>query len=295
MTFSDEFNGSSLDTAKWATEYGFDTGCVVADPPPPGTQTYCNRSNNNEKEWYIDEAQVVSGGTLKLVATINDCSGDNLPDRGYAPYTCENFPYLSGMISTHGGFSQKYGYFEARIKVPSGQGFWPAFWTLPQLPPPGSPVVGYWPPEVDIMEFKGQQPNDIFMTNIWSGFYPDPGTDMKECPTCGYSQTNYTAGVDFSAGFHTFAIDWEPDTIVWYIDGVERARETQFLPPGRIDPPSFTGQMHVILNLAAGGSFVGNLTPPDAALPAQMEVDYVRVYQKIGGAVFLPAVISGAP
>jgi len=94
---------------------------------------------------------------LKLAASINDCSGDGSLDRSYAPYTCANFPYLSGMVSTHDRFSQLYGYFEARIKLVNGQGFWTAFWLISQLPLDPNPDVEYfWPPEIDIMENRGQ-------------------------------------------------------------------------------------------------------------------------------------------
>jgi beta-glucanase (GH16 family) len=147
LTFSDEFTGTTLNHTTWATEYGFDTYCVVDTPPPPATPTYCNRSNNDEKEWYVDDAPRVENGVLKLEARKNDCSGDQLPNN-YPPYSCANFPYLSGMVSTHDRFSQLYGYFEARIKILDIQGFWPAFWLIPQLPRPPSPDVEYfWPPE----------------------------------------------------------------------------------------------------------------------------------------------------
>jgi len=279
LTFSDEFDGEALNLDKWATEYGFDTDCIVDNPPSPGTPTYCNRSNNDEKEWYVDESPHVEAGVLKLVASINDCSGDGLPDRSYAPYTCANFPYLSGMVSTHDRFSQLYGYFEARIKLVNGQGFWPAFWLLPQLPPVPNPDVGiFWPPEIDIMENKGQEPNVTYMTNIYSGDYPEPGSKLNNWPFGGFMSGSYE-GPDFSAGFHTYAVEWRPDMIIWYIDGLERFRTMDNLPPGTIHPPDFSGEMHIIFNLAVGGVFVDYLLPPDDLLPATMEVEYVRVYQ----------------
>jgi hypothetical protein len=115
LTFADEFNSAALDHNKWATEYGFDTNCAVADPPSPGVPSYCNRSNNDESEWYVDNAPRMENGILKLAARKNDCSGDNLPDRSYPPYTCDNFPYLSGMVSTHDWFSS----FTATLKPAS--------------------------------------------------------------------------------------------------------------------------------------------------------------------------------
>jgi beta-glucanase (GH16 family) len=294
LTFSDEFDGAVLDHNKWATEYGFDTGCVVANPPT-STITYCNRSNNNEKEWYIDTAPRVGNGVLKLFASKNDCSGDNLPDRNYAPYSCANFPYLSGMISTHSRFSQLYGYFESRMKVPNGQGFWPAFWLIPQLPPsPSADVEYFWPPEIDIMENRGDRPDKVQMTHHFSEVFPDPGSKLNNWSYGGSDTSIYTNPnpPDFSAGFHAFAVDWEPDGITWYVDGVERFRSTIKLPPGKVNPPLYPGDMHIILNLAVGGGFTGNLLPDDGSLPASLEVDYVRAYQKARSFLFLPTLMS---
>ena len=294
LTFSDEFDGALLDRNKWATEYGIDNYCVVANPPPPGVISYCNRSNNDEKEWYVDAAPRLENGILKLVASKNDCSGDSLPDRNYAPYSCANFPYLSGMLSTHDRFSQLYGYFEARMKVPNGQGLWPAFWLIPQLPVNPFPDVEYfWPPEIDIMENRGDWPNIVLMTNHYSGVYPYPGSKLNNWSYGGSDMGMYTItnGPDFSADFHTFAVDWEPNDIIWYVDGVERFRSTLNLPPGTVNPPVYPGDMHIVLNLAAGGSFTGNLLPEDTNLPASLEVDYVRVYQKASSFVFLPYLV----
>ena len=279
QTFSDEFDGDSLDPDKWATEYGLDTYCIVDNPPPPGTPTYCNRSNNDEKEWYVDASPSVEAGVLKLVASLNDCSGDSLPDRNYAPYTCANFPYLSGMVSTHDQFSQLYGYFEARIKLINGQGFLPAFWLIPQLPPIPNPDLEYfWPPEIDILENKGQEPNVIYMNHHYSGVYPEPGSKLNNWSYGGREGSVYS-GPDYSADFHTFAVEWQPGMIIWYIDGVEQYRSTDNTPPGTINPPDYSGEMHIIISLAVGGGGVDYLLPPDELLPATMEVDYVRVYQ----------------
>jgi beta-glucanase (GH16 family) len=288
LTFADEFTGTEIVHNKWATEYGFNTDCIVDNPPPEGVTSYCNRSNNNEKEWYVDDGQQVSNGILHLVAKKNDCSGDNLPDRSYPPYSCANFPYLSGMVSTHSGFSQLYGYFEARIKIPKGQGLWPAFWLLPQLPPSSSPAELFWPPEIDIMENKGQDVNNIYMTHLFSGVYPDPGSKSNNWSYGGLDVSVFT-GPDFSNDFHIFAVEWEPDVIVWYIDGVEQFRSTLRLPPGNISLPDYPGNMHIIFDLAVGGDFVDNLLPDDSDLPASLDIDYVRVYQRIPNEASFPA------
>jgi len=295
LTFSDEFSGTTLDLNKWAREYGMDTYCVVAYPPPAGTSSYCNRSNNDEKEWYIDDAHQVSNGTLKLIARKNDCSGDRLPDRSYAPYTCENFPYTSGMISTRRKFSQLYGYFEARLKLPKGQGFWPAFWLLPQLPPNPIPEEYFWPPEIDILESKGDDVHTAYMTNIIAGNFPEPSSKLNNWTMAGYEQFIHATPADLSAGFHTYAVYWSPSVMIWYFDGEESARTANNLPPGTQRPPDFSGEMHIILNLATGGVFLNGETPLDQDLPAALEIDYVRVYQvrDLAGDhfTFLPAMI----
>ncbi len=231
LTFADEFDGAALDRQAWATNYGFDTECTV-EHPIPGEEAYCDRSNNDEKEWYIDDAHQVGDGTLRLIAAKNDCSGDGLPDRSYAPYTCENFPYISGMISTRRKFSQLYGYFEARLKVPAGQGFWPAFWLLPQLPPEDSPAEAFWPPEIDIMEHNGSILDRVYMTMFYSGVYPDPGSKLNNWSVGGFVQDIYE-GQDFSAGFHDFAVYWGPYEIIWFVDGIERARTAKLTSPGK--------------------------------------------------------------
>ncbi|HSD83586.1 MAG TPA: glycoside hydrolase family 16 protein [Anaerolineae bacterium] len=291
LTFSDEFSGTTLNHNTWATEYGFDTDCVVDTPPPPATPTYCNRSNNDEKEWYVDDAPRVENGVLKLEAR-KECLSDQ-SSTNYPPYSCDNFPYLSGMVSTHDRFSQLYGYFEARIKLLDIQGFWPAFWLIPQLPHPPSPDIEFfWPPEVDIMESRGQEPNMAYLNQHYSGegVYPAPGSKLNNWSYGGGISGSYAAPVSLAEDFHLYAVDWEPDHLTWYIDGVAQFTSTTYLPPGEISLPEYPGDMHLILNLAVGGGGAGHVLPPDNSLPAALEVDYVRVYQKISARVYLPAI-----
>jgi beta-glucanase (GH16 family) len=290
LTFSDEFTGSTLDRSKWATEYGFDTDCVVANPPPSGTPTYCNRSNNDERQWYVDEAPQVANGVLKLVAR-KECLSAQSP-ANYPPYSCANFPYLSGMVSTHDRFAQRYGYFEARLKVLDGAGFWPAFWLIPQLPPTPDPDIEYfWPPEIDILESRGQEPHMVYLNQHYSGVYPQPGSKANNWSYGGAISGWYSATGSLTATFHTYAVDWQPDQLVWYIDHQPVFTSTYNLPPGEVDPPQYTGALHLILNLAIGGGFVGHELPPDELLPAALEVDYVRVYQKVSSQIFLPLLL----
>ncbi len=239
MTFHDEFDGSSLDLTKWQTSYVW------------------GRTNNDELEWYVDDAAIVSNGTLKLIAKHETRQ--------------TGFPYTSGLISGHKAFSQMYGYFEIRMKIPSGKGFWPAFWLLP-IP------ADLWPPEIDVMENLSHDPHTIYMTHHYTTNYPDVGGDRG-----GQHGGAYT-GPDYSADFHTYGVEWNSKTIVWYLDGVERYRSTEHVP---IAGHGFTG-MYLIANLAVGGSWPG---APDGStiFPNQLEIDYIRVYAKAGSTPAAPA------
>ena len=114
--------------------------------------------------------------------------------------------YTSAVITSYGKFSQKYGYFEGRFRIPTGKGLWPAFWMLP--------YPQHWPPEIDIFETIKDDPK-VYMTYHWN----DQGHKS--------SGKHWTEeGFSYSKEFHTYGLLWEPDKIVWYIDGVERARFT---------------------------------------------------------------------
>jgi hypothetical protein len=174
------------------------------------------------------------------------------------------------------------------LKIPSGQGLWPAFWLLPDpatspaLPPeptPWSDPNVYWPPEIDIMENRGRLPNIIDQTNIHSDDYPAPGSQANNWSVPwpgGYEIFEYQNGTDFSQGFHTYGLEWDDGLLVWYVDGVETHSTTNFVPPGSLTP----GEMYIIANLAVGGQFDGGLMPSSSIMPKSLEIDYIRVYQK---------------
>jgi len=153
-------------------------------------------------------------------------------------------PYTSGMISSDPrngkGFLHTYGYIEARIKVPGGKGMWPAFWNLPW------PIA--WPPEIDIVEVLGDE--------CVAEFHLHPNANYQGTNVCDT--------------WHTYAVDWRPGKVVWYLDGIERYREEGNHIPSQ--------PMYLLLNLAVGGSWPGS---PDSStpFPGIMEIDYVRVYR----------------
>jgi beta-glucanase (GH16 family) len=237
MTFSDEFSSSSLNESKWTDCYWWATNG-------------CTNEGNNELEWYMPDNVSQSDGKLHMTAKRQVILGT----------TGKTYQYTSGMVtngrdmSTYGGPSRHeftYGYVEARVKVPKGKGLWPAVWLLP--------VDNGWPPEIDVMEYLGHEPNKVHMTHHWS----ENGQHKQ-------SGSSYS-GPDFSQGYHTFGVNWQPDSITWYIDGVERKRFTNAsaIP---------NEPMYVLLNLAVGGNWPGS---PDAntPFPSTYSADWVRIWK----------------
>ncbi|MBX3389731.1 MAG: family 16 glycosylhydrolase [Phycisphaeraceae bacterium] len=215
LTWSDEFNGTAVDTTKWK---------IINLAP----------NKNNEQEYYHPSHVSVANGLLTLKST-NQSTGGR--------------PYTSGSVESVNKFFQLYGRFEGRMKMPKTQGIWPAFWLLPN--PSG------WPPEIDIMELLGHDPDTVYFSNHWGVW-----------PTNSHQTTSYS-GPDFAAGFHTFAVDWWPDRMEWYIDGFRRATHTQAVP---------NSAFFIILNTAVGGDWPG-YPNGSTVFPQYFDIDYVRVYQ----------------
>lgn len=223
LTFQDEFEGGTLDLKKWSPN----------DP--------WGRERNNELQAYVGGAFEVKGGVLRVRA-----------ERREAVYDGKARAYTSGMMSTYQKFSQEYGRFEIRCRVPRGRGLWPAFWMLPD--PLG------WPPEIDVLEVLGHEPTKVYLTH----HFMEPGAGRK-------SHGGSWVGPDLSAGFHEYAVEWSRERVVWFVDGVERFRSERTVPKGR---------MYLLVNLAVGGDWPG---APDAAtvFPATLEVDYVRAWERV--------------
>ena len=225
LTFVDEFEGEKLDYSKWTPK---DPWGIV---------------RNDELQAYILKAFSMEKGVLKI-----HC--ENVP----AFYDGAKRDYRSGMMTTSGKFSQQYGRFEIRCRIPAGKGLWPAFWMLPDPPA--------WPPEIDVLEILGEEPDKVYMSHHWS----DPeNPEGKTLATTGEFK-----GVDFSDGFHTMAVEWEKGTIRWYVDGVERHQVNSDPVP---DQPMF-----LLVNLAVGGW--AEAPAPETKFPAEFEIDYVKVWKK---------------
>lgn len=180
--------------------------------------------------------------------------------------------YTSGRINTQGKHDFKYGYFECRAKVPTGKGYLPAFWMMPT----DENLYGQWPKcgEIDIMEVMGQETNRAYGTI----HYGEPHDQ---------SQGTYTVDAkdNFADKYHTYACDWEPGKITWYIDGVKYHEESDWFSAksgqGEVTYPApFDQPFYMILNLAVGGSWVGYPDDSTTYADQQFAVDYVKVYQK---------------
>ncbi|HZS05904.1 MAG TPA: glycoside hydrolase family 16 protein [Blastocatellia bacterium] len=246
LAWADEFNGpagTAPDPAKW----GYDTGGWGW--------------GNNELQTYtsrIDNAFINGEGHLVIKTLKETFTGaDNITRN-----------YTSARLLTKGKFEQKYGRFEARIRLPFGQGIWPAFWMLGNdIDQPG---IG-WPQcgEIDIMENRGSEPA------VNHGSLHGPGYSGGQPLTATWILPGQGR---FSDDFHVFAIEWEPEVVRFYVDGaLYQKRTPEDLPPGRkwvFDHPFF-----MLLNVAVGGNFGGN---PDGTTvwPQTMLVDYVRVYER---------------
>jgi beta-glucanase (GH16 family) len=229
MVWSDEFNYSGLpDTAKWGNEVGF--------------------IRNNELQYYtiqrLENSRVENGNLIII---------------GRKEFY-KNANYTSASLVTDGKFSWTYGKIEARIKLPKGQGFWPAFWLLGQnISQVGWPKCG----EIDIMEHINNE-DILYGTLHW-----DNG---KHVSSGGKTPCDVTQ-------YHIYSIEWDKDAVKWFLDGKKYWEVS--IKDGINSTEEFQKPHYIILNLAIGGDWPKN---PDitTAFPDTMFVDYVRVYQNIG-------------
>ena len=242
LVWSDEFEGhdnSAPDPRKWTYDLGG------------------SGWGNHELESYTKRPQNVSiqNGNLIITALQESYTGSD----GIAKN------YTSARVKTQGLFAQEYGRFETRIKIPYGQGVWPAFWLMGEdFAKDGWPVCG----EIDIMENIGKEPTVIH------GSMHGPGYSGGDDLTAPF---HLPSGRQFSDSFHIFAIEWEPNVVHFYVDNYLYASFTSAdVPDGK--PWVFNHKSFIILNVAVGGDWPG---PPDAStnFPQTMLVDYVRVYK----------------
>jgi beta-glucanase (GH16 family) len=247
LVWNDEFNGPAgrrPNPDNWTHEIGDGTANGI-----PGW-------GNSELEYYTDDAQnAATNGRGQLAITVRQSDGSLSCYYGPCQFTSAR------LISQHKA-EFAYGRIETRIKVPAGAGLWPAFWSLgTNIGDVGWPQTG----EIDIMEFVGRVPNEIFGTIHGPGY--SGGASFGD---------THDFGAPVSDSFHTFAIEWQPDRIDWFVDGILYHSAT----PANVAPNQwvFNHPFFLILNLAIGGNF-GGPVDPNIVFPQSMLVDYVRVYQ----------------
>lgn len=245
----------------WADEFD---GPVDAPPDPARWRRETGGSGwgNDELQEYTDSpANAALDGAGHLVITARQES---------TGATCWYGPcaWTSARLVTADRFSQERGRFEARLRVPRGQGLWPAFWMLGDRIFTDEP----WPlsGEIDVMENVGYEPG-----TVWGSLH-GPGYQGADAVNASYTLPD---GAAFADAFHTFTVDWDADAITWYVDGVAYARRTPAdVPDGAwvFDDPFF-----LLLNVAVGGGWPG---APDGTtrFPQEMVVDHVRVWAPAG-------------
>lgn len=242
LVWSDEFNGRQLDAGKW--------NVLVRE-----------QSKHNELQYYVPDEVYVEKGLLRLRSRVRD----------YGP-----MKYTSGRLSTDGRFAPVYGRFEIRARLPYGKGLWPAHWLYPQNRDwameqlmekavaegreRSIPELRPWYSEIDIMEFLGHETNVLYGTLHYRTF------NGERKSTSG----TLRGAVDYSKDFHVYALEWEPDSIRWYVDD-------QLIHSSVVGIPHTPH--YLILNTAVGGEWPGN---PDATtvFPQYHDIDYVRIYQR---------------
>ena len=243
--WSDEFDGpagATFDRTKW-----------VADTGGEGF-------GNKERQFYTTRAENVAlDGAGHLVITARAEPAPSAYKCWYG--ACR---YTSARLKTKGLFAQTYGRFEARIRIPRGQGIWPAFWMLgANIDSVGWPTSG----EIDIMENIGREPAIVHGTVHGPGYSGAGGIGRADTLSAGA----------YADDFHVYAVDWRAGEIRWFVDGRLTNRfTTADVPAGSawvFDHPHF-----LLLNLAVGGEWPGD---PDATstYPQRMIVDWVRVYR----------------
>ena len=238
LAFEENFdNDGPIDESTW----NFESGDGTENGLPIGW-------GNNELQYYTNRPEniKVEGGMLHITALRENFEG--------AAYT-------SGRITTKNKVEQRYGRIEARMQLPWGQGLWPAFWML------GSNIdeVG-WPQcgEIDIMEYRGQDPSTLI------GSVHGPGYFAGDAVSKEYVLPNDR----FDTGFHIFGIEWGPDYINYYVDDV---LYNQITPDDVEGEWIFDQPFYMLVNLAVGGNFVGAVGQ-NTVFPQTLLVDYIRVY-----------------
>lgn len=268
LVWAEEFEGLQLDRRRWEPQLG--NGFFHA---PSGT--FVAGWGNQELQYYTDDPAnlEVSGSCLRIRA--------RREQRDDCEYTSARIRTLSAREGVL--FAQQHGRFEVRARAPEGKGLWAAIWMLP-----AEETYGPWPAsgEIDLMETVGDRPGEYLGSLHFGSSYPQR------------SHVTHTHGLPPEAGigeFHVYGLEWDPGEIRWFVDGEIWARQREWFSCGRRDssrglpardatdchpwPAPFDRPFHLLVNLAVGGGLPG---PPDATtgFPAELAVDYIRVYER---------------
>lgn len=241
----------------WSDEFDGPAG-ALPDPDNWVFETFGDGSGNNELQCYTEvPGNIATDGKGHLVITAIKQPGHRCVDGWTNDYT-------SARITTQGKHTFEYGRLEVRAKVPGGPGTWPAFWALGD----DHDTVG-WPRsgEIDVMEHVGHDPTEV------SGAVHAATADGSHF----YISDEYDVGRDLSKGFHTYAVDWDEDSITWSIDGEEYQTLTREDVEAK-GPWVFDHPFYLLLNLAIGGNLGGEV-PESTPFPQSYVIDHVRVYQ----------------
>jgi len=242
QSFSDEFDtldywDPKTNEGQWRTQYIWDRDTII----------------NEELQYYIDPKEhgvspfSVNNGILSITA---DKTPASLREQ------VNGQEYVSGVLTSENGFSQKYGRFEVFAKVPKGKGLWSAFWLLPSFDqwPEGVAVL----PEIDVMEYIGDEGN-VYHTTLHTN---------QNGPLESHPYKNKLK-VDPTQNFHLYTVVWTPESVQWYFDGSWVASHDT--------PKDYTKPVHFLLNLAVGGKWPGQPNSK-TVFPATYSIDYVRAY-----------------
>ena len=277
LVWSDEFEGDQVDPAKW----DFDLGNGFFDYK---THQWIAGWGNEELQHYTrDPANVSVKDSLLTIRAVKE--------------SLQGCGYTSARLKTRKRdgtplFAQRYGRFDFRAKVPWGKGLWPALWLLPQ-----DDRYGGWAAsgEIDVMEIVGEKPHQVLSSIHFGSGYPNRTlvTHVHALP-----------GGSSVADWHVYSVEWAPGEIRWRVDGVLTATQTFWWSCSLTDngagvearskadinpwPAPFDQPFYLVMNVAVGGNFPG-VPNADTAFPAELVVDYVRVYERVGGYAEAPA------
>jgi beta-glucanase (GH16 family) len=271
LTWSDEFDGTEIDRKKWDFDigngfYNYDANQWIAG------------WGNGELQYYTKESDnaFVKDGVLHIRAIKESLHGCGYTSARLKTRKKDGSPL----------FNQAYGRFEFRAKQPTGAGVWPALWMLPQ-----EEKYGGWPTsgEIDVMEARGADPSKVLGTLHYGSKWPaNTHTSHDYVFPRGTSVTDW----------HVYAVEWEPGEIRWLVDGKQYATQSFWWASQKTEggkgvnpkqeadllpwPAPFDHPYYLVMNVAVGGNLGGKVDKA-TVFPAEMLVDYVRVYEKAGG------------